>query len=203
MKPQVEEERLPNPPEPGLQTEASSNRRLWGSPSDRSPQQCRGGLTEAWGCARNAVLCVSSQPSPCWILRVSVISAASEGHPERILRGPWAWELGFHSSSCPQKDSGLRHPHLSALQFPLDWASGQTASQILAPPVPGWPSPVILCPSFSISSTFSACPLPPAVGRLKRGEGSLNWYLAWYAVPMVLGAQHAGKRGREKGVYPG
>lgn len=134
MKPQVEEEWLPNPPEPGLQTEASSNRRLWGPPSDRSPQQCQGGLSEAWGCARNAV-CVSSQPSPCWILRVSAICAASEGHPEKILRGSWAWELGFHSSSCPQKDSGLGILTSQLCNFP--WTGHQRSDCKPDPSTPG------------------------------------------------------------------
>lgn len=53
-----EEEQLPNPPEPGLETEASSNHRLWCPPSNRSPQHCRGGLSEAWGLCPQCCLCV-------------------------------------------------------------------------------------------------------------------------------------------------
>lgn len=109
------------PPEPGLQTEASSNRssgvrQVTAAPRSAEVASLRPGAVPA-------VLCISSQPSPCWILRVSVVCVASKSHPERILRGSWAWELGFHSSSCSQEDSGLRHPYLSAQQLSLDWAS--------------------------------------------------------------------------------
>lgn len=119
MKPQVEDGAAsqPHPPQPGLETEASSDRRLWGLPGDRSPAVPRQSLS---GLRAVLAVCsyVSSLLSLCQVLRVLVICVASKAHAERrcrfcAVRGPhWneeprsfgglQMELGFYSRPCLQ-----------------------------------------------------------------------------------------------------
>lgn len=148
MKPQVEEEWLPNPPEPGLQTEASSNRRLW-CPQHAEVASLRPGAVPAVlsGYFQSAQPLLDSQG----VSRLCSQQVPPRKDNEGVLGGlgPGSWVST--AAPAPRRTQGYGILTSQLCNFP--WTGHQKPDCKPDPSTLGARlafTPVILCPSFSI-----------------------------------------------------